>query len=134
VGQWGTPELPTVLRQTANAFRYLKSPLVESVTGNHAREFHKRITSMIQDYDASLDQAHEVGLRLVSFGQSVVFRLTGIGYWNPSLISFTGFTDEGKPVTLIQHVSHISILLTTLERRDPSTPKRPIGFAPGQEE
>jgi hypothetical protein len=51
-----------------------------------------------------------------------------IGYWNPSLISFQGRTDDGQPVELIQHVSQISILLMKLKRPDPSKPKRKIGF------
>jgi hypothetical protein len=70
-----------------------------------------------------------VGVRLVSFGQSVVFHLEQIGYWNPSLISFKGFTEDGEPVELIQHVSQISVLLTKLSRKDPTKPKKPIGFA-----
>jgi hypothetical protein len=70
-----------------------------------------------------------VGVRLVSFGQSVTFHLENIGYWNPSLISFSGFTENGEPVELIQHVSQISVLLVKVKRKDLSKPKKPIGFA-----
>src|SRR5258707_13603958 len=55
---------------------------------NLASEFHRRLVKWIGDFDASLDQAHEVGVRLVSFGQTIVFHLDDIGYWNPALISF----------------------------------------------
>ena len=105
-----------------------RNPLVTSVEANYASEFHKRLVKWINDFNASLDNEHEVGVRLVSFGQTVVFHLEDIGYWNPSLITFSGKTEEGKPVELIQHVSQISILLTRLPRENPSTPKRPIGF------
>ena len=81
------------------------SPLVTAVQENYASEFHKRLVEWINTFDAALDQAHEVGVRLVSFGQTVVFYLHDIGYWNPSLISFQGFTEDGSPVELIQHVS-----------------------------
>jgi hypothetical protein len=104
------------------------NPLVTAAQANYASEFHKRLTKWISNFDASLDQAHEVGIRLVSFGQAVVFRLHGIGYWNPSLISFQGETEDGNPVELIQHVSQISVLLMKLARKDPSAPKRRIGF------
>jgi hypothetical protein len=67
-------------------------------------------------------------VRLVSFGQAVVFRLHDIGYSNPSLISFVGVTEDGDPVELIQHVSQISILLTRLPRQNPEEPRKPIGF------
>jgi hypothetical protein len=95
---------------------------------NLASEFHSRLVKWINDFDSSLDQEYEVGVRLVSFGQTVVFHLDDISYWNPSLISFQGRTDDGHPVELIQHVSQISILLMKLKRPDPSKPKRKIGF------
>lgn len=105
------------------------NPLIVAVEENLASEFYKRVVKWIADFDAALDQAHEVGVRLVSFGQTLVFHLDDIGYWNPSLISFRGFTDDGEPVELIQHVTQISILLTKLPRKDPSKAKRPIGFS-----
>ena len=104
------------------------SPPVTNVTENYASEFHKRLVKWINAFDSSLNEQHEVGIRLVSFGQAVTFHLENLGYWNPSLISFSGVTDSGEPVELIQHVSQISILLMTLPRRDPEKPKQPIGF------
>jgi hypothetical protein len=104
------------------------NPVVEATEANYASEFYHRLTKWIRDYDAKLDQAQEVGVRLVSFGQSVVFHLENMGYWNPSLISFKGRTDKDEPVELIQHVSQISILLMALPRKDPTQPKNPIGF------
>ena len=96
--------------------------------GNLASEFHLRLEKWIKDFDADLDNEHEVGVRLVSFGQALTFHLLGIGYWNPSLMRFYGQQEDGTPVELIQHVSQISILLMKLPRLDPSKPKRPIGF------
>jgi hypothetical protein len=102
--------------------------LVTHAEDNYASEFHKRLVKWINNFDASLDEKHEVGIRLVSFGQTVTFHLQDLGYWNPSLISFTGTMESGAPVELIQHVSQISILLMKVERKDPDKPKRPIGF------
>jgi hypothetical protein len=93
---------------------------------NLASEFYKKIVKHIQDFDDSLDDAFEVGIRLVSFGQTVVFHVEELGYWNPSLIIFYGKTNEDEPVELIQHVSQISILLIKLPRKNPDKPK--IGF------
>lgn len=104
------------------------NPLIENMQKNYASEFYKRLVQWINQYDAELDQEHDVGVRLVSFGQTVVFHLEDMGYWDPSLISFKGHTAEGDPVELIQHVSQISILLTKLPRKDPTKPKTPIGF------
>jgi len=96
---------------------------------NLASEFHKRLIKWIQNFDKELDKEFEVGIRLVNFGQTVTFHLEHIGYWNPSLISFSGFTENGEPVELIQHVSQISILLLKIKRKDPEKPKRSIGFS-----
>jgi len=108
----------------------IKNALVTNAEANYASEFHRRLVKRIADFDASLDSQHEVGIRLVSFGQTVIFHLEDLGYWNPSLITFSGKTDAGDPVELIQHVSQISILLMKLPRKDVSTPKRRIGFDP----
>jgi Family of unknown function (DUF6173) len=106
------------------------NPLIVASQANLASEFHKRLVQWINDFDHNLDQAHEVGVRLVSFGQTIVFHRVNIGFWNPSLISFSGTADDDSPVELIQHVSQISVLLMKLPRKDLSKPKRPIGFVP----
>lgn len=112
---------------------WIKSPTFElppiPIDQNLASEFNRRLKEWVTDFDNSLDQEHEVGVRLVTFGQSVTFHLENIGNWNPSLISFTGFMENGDPVELIQHVSQISILLVKMKRKEPDKPKRPIGFA-----
>ncbi len=89
-----------------------------------ASEFHKRLIKWINDFHTSLDEEHEVGVRLVSFGQSIVFHLDNIGYWNPYLISFSGITEDGQPVELIQHVNQISILLMKLPNKKSSTTQK----------
>lgn len=109
----------------------LRMPEIKNVdftNPNLASEFHKRLINMINDFDRELDEEHEVGMRLVSFGQSVTFHVTDLGYWNPSLIVFHGVKEDGSPVELIQHVSQISFLLTKVPRLDPEKPKKPIGF------
>lgn len=95
---------------------------------NLADEFHHRLIRWINDFHKSLDDEHEVGARLVTFGQSMTIHIEDIGYWNPSLISFKGRSEDGNPVELIQHVSQISVLLIALRRVRSDTPKRPIGF------
>lgn len=95
---------------------------------NLASEFYKKIIRMIKNFDARLDATEQVGVRLVTFGKSVTFQITDVGYDDPSLIMFTGNLDDGSPVTLIQHVSQISFLLMAVKRQNPEEPKRPIGF------
>ncbi len=100
---------------------------------NLASEFHRRLINWINDFHKSLDDEFEVGARLVNFGQTITFHIEDIGYWNPSLISFNGHTENGEPVELIQHISQISILLMKMKREKPEEPKKPIGFKTWEE-
>ena len=112
-----------------NALSSFKMPHIEIPKDkNLASEFYERLVKLINDFDEDLDKEHEVGIRLVSFGQTVKIHVYDIGYYNPSLIIFWGFLENREPVQLIQHVSQISFLLLALKRLDPSKPKRKIGF------
>ncbi|GED72874.1 hypothetical protein BRE01_65760 [Brevibacillus reuszeri] len=95
---------------------------------NLASEFHKRLIHMIAEFESSLDEHHEVGIRLVSFGQNVTLRVEGIGYFDPSLIRFFGTAEGGASMELIQHVSQISFLLMAVKKADPANPPKRIGF------
>lgn len=100
------------------------------VDQNLASEFHKRIMEMILDFEGELDEEHEIGVKLVNFGQTVQFNITGIGYYNPSLIHFHGQTEQGNRIELVQHVSQISFLLMAMKKADPDpeVPPKRIGF------
>jgi hypothetical protein len=100
---------------------------------NLADEFHSRLKEIILEFDASLDDSFEVGMKLVSFGQAVVIHVKEIGYYNPSLIRFFGALEDGSPVELVQHVSQISFLLMAVKRLEPDKPKKRIGFINNEE-
>jgi len=102
--------------------------LVALSQANYASKFYEHLANWIIDFDSKLDNEHEVGVRLVNFGQTVVFSLEDMRYCDPSLISFIGHTQEGQPVELIQHINQINILLMKLPRQYPAEPKKPIGF------
>jgi hypothetical protein len=109
----------------------ITNPQHEAIKQNLASEFCEKLYRQIIVFDSKLDNNKEVAIRLVSFGQSVTFSVTNLGYSNPSLIRFCGYSSEGSYVELIQHVSQISFLLTSAQRENPDQPKRPIGFECG---
>ena len=112
----------------------LHMPKIEiPINANLASEFYDRLINWINDFHKSLDDEFEAGVRLVNFGQTITFHIEDINYWNPSLISFKGHTENGEPVELIQHVTQISILLMKMPRKQRDKPKRPIGFATWEE-
>ena len=111
------------------SFTIPENPVITTAKSNYASEFYKRLVEWINKYETGLDPEHEVGVRLVSFGREVIFHLTSISYWNPSLIKFEGTLDDGTPVELIQHVTQISILLTKVNRT-----KGRLGFRATEEQ
>jgi Family of unknown function (DUF6173) len=94
--------------------------------GNLASGFYDRLVEWITAFQDELDSETEVGVRLVSFGQSLTFHLRDMSWYNPSLIRFDGVDPEGQEVQLIQHVSQISVLLMRVPKL--SAEAKRIGF------
>lgn len=110
-------------------------PLVISDIRNyeHADWKYEKIVEQIKDFQDSLDSEHEVALLLASFGSTITLAVTDIGYQNPDLLYFYGYVD-GKESQLIQHMSQLNFLLTSVERADKSKPARRIGFSTNDDE
>lgn len=89
--------------------------------------FHELI-DRIQKFESELDEEYEVGMQLVSFGNTTQFSVSSLGYTDPSIIWFAGLLDDGSHVELVQHVSQISFLMIALKRSNPEKPKPLIGF------
>ena len=98
---------------------------------NPAKWAHERLVGYIQSFEAALDDEHEIGARLVSFGATVVFHIEDIGYHGPDIITFRGIDTDGRRVQLVQHVTQLSVLLIAMEKIGPEA--RRIGFALSEE-
>lgn len=95
-------------------------------TSNPARWTYTRLAEYIQDFESHLDEDHEIGARLVSFGSTVIFHIQTIGYYGPDIITFDGVNDDGEVVKLIQNISQLSVLLVAMKKLH-EKPRR-IGF------
>lgn len=100
----------------------------EVAEARSAEGFVRRILARVRAFEANLDQAREVGIRLVSFGQSITFRVDHLTFVEPSLVVFVGKSEDGQPVQLVQHLSQVSFLLMALPRISPEEPRTVIGF------
>jgi Family of unknown function (DUF6173) len=89
---------------------------------------YERLIKYILQFEAQLDQDHEIGGRLVSFGPQVQFHIVDVGYWNPDIITFDGLDQSGNRVRLIQNVSQLNVLLVAMRKLKPDAPARRIGF------
>jgi hypothetical protein len=87
------------------------------------------IVKAVNDFNQKLDDDHEVGIMLASFGQTITVNISTIGYEGSKLIRFIGnISDSGAPVELFQHVSQMNFLLISLPRENKEEPKKQIGF------
>jgi len=84
------------------------------------------IKKYVIDFQKSLDAEHDIGLLLTNFGSTMLMEVTSIGYERSVLLVFKGCVN-GRDSTLIQHISQINFLLTSVSKA-PDTPKRKIGF------
>ena len=126
----GLPSLKMTEIPTSN----FVPPTLPDISLEHmASGFYERLAKSIIEFEKKLQPDEEIGLRLVSFGESITIHVDDLGYWNPSLIKFFGFDEKGNEVELIQHVSQISFLLVKLPC-DLSKPQRQrVGFKLSQE-
>jgi hypothetical protein len=101
-------------------------PKLQDHQDNPARWMFERLATYIKQFESRLDQEHEVGARLVSFGANLTFHIEDMGYFGPDMIVFYGKKDSGEPVQLVQHTSQLSVLLVAVRKQDASA--RRIGF------
>ena len=85
------------------------------------------LMNYIAKFEENLTENEEIALKLTSFGQSLVLNVTDIGYHNPSIITFRGYVN-GQYSELIQHVSQLNFLLTSVPKQESNRPARRIGF------
>jgi len=104
------------------------APMLQPLPGSkrYSNTQFEIIKRYVLDFQRSLDENHDIGLLLTNFGQSILMEVTKIGYEESVLLVFHGLV-EGREATLIQHISQLNFLLTSVPK-EPEKPKRTIGF------
>lgn len=96
------------------------------VTYSYSDTQFEIIKDYIQDFQSSLDNEHDIGVLLTNFGNTMLMEVTEIGFEKSVLMVFKGYVN-GRMSTLIQHVSQLNFLLTSVPKPI-DEPKRVIGF------
>lgn len=87
---------------------------------------YKQVVTYIKKFEADLDNNHEIGAQLASFGRDIRFRLTHVSYSLPDIISFRGIDEKGNRVQLIQNTSQLNFFLMAMKKLQ-DKPRR-LGF------
>jgi hypothetical protein len=88
-----------------------------------------RLSRLIQDFESKLDQEHEIGVTFVGSPGDGTLRIDDLGFWAPDLVLFYGKNSYGKPIRLVQHYSHLNVMLSAEPKQAEEEPPRRIGFA-----
>jgi len=94
-------------RKERDAIYHDRNPVLKACEALHG---------YVQSFERELDDDHEVGVRLVSFGSEVRFHVQEIGFSKPNIVTFYGVTVHKEKVQLIQHVSQLSFLLMAVKK------------------
>jgi len=133
-----TPTFPDLsnVRTMGDHVQKLIHAQAESAEASTARRAVLHLEEQIREFEEELDDESDVGIKLVSFGQTMVVHIETVSHIQPNLIVFVGNLDDeaGPRVRLVQHMSQLSFLLVGLPRREPEKPRRPIGFITSEEE
>jgi Family of unknown function (DUF6173) len=98
-------------------------------TFGFANVIYKRLAAEVTEFQNGLDENHELGALMASFGRTVEIRVLQMTFRDPYLLIFTGLTvPANQPVRLIQHTTQMNLLLIAVPRLDPTKPPRRIGF------
>lgn len=93
----------------------------------YAGQVHANLVAAIADFEADLDDAHEVALGFA--GSEVgILRIEGIGWIEPDTLTFDGTDEAGIRTRMIQHVTQLNVMLVALPRTDTAGEPRRIGF------
>src|SRR5260370_26267729 len=105
----------SMIRPLPNQFYAVGLPSSRKL--NPAEWTYERLAEHIKDFEAALDDDHEIGARLASFRQTVTFHIEDLGYYGPDIIHFDGRNDAMEKVKLIQHVSQLIVLLAAVKKQ-----------------
>ena len=109
---------------TENLVNHIQANDIDYTLASYQYEI---IKDEIKDFEKTLDDEHEVCLKLCDFGQSISMNVVEIGYADPDLIFYYGYIN-GQYAQLIQHINQINFLLVSVQKEDPDVPARRIGF------
>jgi hypothetical protein len=121
-------------KQTGNRGSATAFPRAELARNLNSADYQCEVVmKRIKDFEDNLDDEHEVGIKLASFGETVLLNVTNITFSNPSVLIFHGTVNDCS-ATLIQHLSMLDFLLLAVPKSETSRRAHRIGFALPDEE
>lgn len=118
---------PDIAKRTKNKplpERVFQTPVDEKSPAEWAYE---RLVIYIQNFEEQLDNEHEIAVGFVG-GDAGVLRIEGLGFFDPDMVTFYGYDENGTKTQLIQHVTQLSVMLRAIDKEDTAAEPKRIGF------
>lgn len=117
-------DTPSILEQSEK----LERLMMDAPKNNPAKWAYEQLRQLVKEFEAGLDDEHEVGIKIAYVGSPFTCYVDEIDYWSPYILAFHCRTEEGLKTTLIQHHSQLNFLLVVLPKHDSNNPAKRIGF------
>ncbi|MDR7123288.1 DUF6173 family protein [Pseudotabrizicola sp. 4114] len=105
----------------------LPTPAPAAKPKTEAEWAYERVILYLRNFEAQLDNAHEVALGFTG-SDAGILQIEGLGFYDPDILTFYGIDEDGQKTQLIQHVSQLNVILRAVPKRRPAEPPRRIGF------
>lgn len=114
-------------RKPAKPARAETLPATASKPKSEAEWAYERVILYLRNFEAQLDNAHEVALGFTG-SDAGILQIEGLGFYDPDIVTFYGIDEDGQKTQLIQHVSQLNVILRAVPKRRVAEPPRRIGF------
>lgn len=117
---------PAISRQLNENFanKELQADILKS---NNAQYIAQAIRDKLVDFQNSLSDVEDVGLKAVQFGTAITIFIESVSSLGCSLVVFRGRDNAGNPCELVQHISQVNVLMVTVPK-PVEIPHREIGY------
>ncbi|UFS69286.1 DUF6173 family protein [Geomonas sp. RF6] len=100
----------TPLTPESHRFGQLNTALYE------AGQVRRALQSSIENFQASLDQEHEVAIRVAPCGAQGELHAAEVRFAPANLVVFQGYSVTGEPLHLVQHLSQVNFTLVAARK------------------
>jgi hypothetical protein len=105
------------LRNFANLTRPIALPDIKLIRPpNPAKLAVAAIYEEIADFEASLDENHEMGLSIVGGPAGVCLHVREVYRYGTDKLVFNGVNSDGSPLRLVQHLSQLNFLMISAKK------------------
>jgi hypothetical protein len=104
-----------------------RRPARATRTKSPAEWAYERVIQYIQNFEAQLDNAHEVALGFTG-ADAGILQIEGVGFYEPDILTFYGIDEDGLKTQLVQHISQLNVVLRAVPKHAAEEPPRRIGF------